>query len=240
VFVAIDNLPSKMDLIISNFLRILLLQLNKGSMCIVTLRSAETLKKQTHLGTTNIMPCPSLTELEATNLFVRKALPGRNLSFLTPNESEVVQTCVNLCVLYQYPLDHVYHPMALEALGYSLQEVHKRDPLEWNRQNAIPKKMADDDLTRIYAIIGKLYNTLNDLDKLLFRNVAGLSIDPEKLLDVNISFRRLAVALNTMERDIRQRVCLRGTNLSFKAHTNFYVTVACKYSLTGILFVWCS
>lgn len=205
VFVAIDNLPSKMDLRILRLVRILLWYLNKDSMCIVTSRSAETLTMLPYLG--NIMPCPSLTESEATNVFVRKALPGRVLSSMTPDESEVVRTCVNLCVLYQYPLDHhVYHPMALEALGYSLQGVHNQDPLEWKRQNAIPKKMAGDDRTRIYAIIGKLYSTLNDPDKLLFRTVGEFALDSERLLDQNILLKQLSVALNTNERDIRQRL----------------------------------
>jgi hypothetical protein len=93
VFVAVNNLPSRVDPI-STILKILPLCLNKDNMCMETSCSAETLKKLPYLGPEIIMRCPSLTETEATNVFVCNALPRRIPSSLTPDKSEVVETCV--------------------------------------------------------------------------------------------------------------------------------------------------
>lgn len=205
VFVAIDNLPPEVDSLVTSVARILE-SLSKGSMSIVTSRSSETLKKVSNLDRGNIKPLPSLTEAEAMHFFVRVALPMRLLSSLTPDELEVVRTCVNLCVsLKHFSFVSAYHPLALKAFGNSLKEVSALDPLEWDRQQAIPDRLADDDLTKIYEIVDGLYNTLHDADKLLFMDVAVFT-PPEGLFDFNFLLRWLSGVHDTNERDIRRRV----------------------------------
>ncbi|KAG0590866.1 hypothetical protein KC19_1G132100 [Ceratodon purpureus] len=172
VFLAIDNVgdfaASQMEA--RKYLRV---GLPSGSKVLVTARSREILVSV--IGAKYCKPIPRLEWLEAAALFLSYAAPNiSSVSFLKPEEREIVEKCLSECQFKDSGYStRQYHPLMLRALGTYFHDVGCDDVMSWGE--ALEKKgglQRCGEAGNVNEILGLNYGSLSDQVKLVFLDTA--------------------------------------------------------------------
>ena len=170
IFLAIDNVTDSIEVI--KQAQLLSTRLHKKNIVIVTSRALEVLKgRQLGMNENSLLEMPELEKEEAKALFIGNALP----EYIGMSDvDEIVNRCLEQCYFGKGDgKNYHYHPLALEVLGKQF------GGMEYNREKWARELEKVDVFNRkrdkehpLFGILRKSFESLWDVDKMLFMDVA--------------------------------------------------------------------
>jgi hypothetical protein len=146
-----------------------------GSKVLVTSRS-QTLLKIILKEAKYCKPIPRLEEMEASEVFLSVAAPELSLSSLHPDEQKIIKACLEECQFADdgYP-SRQYHPLVLKAFGAYFHDIEDHNVKNWEVALKEENKLQTSRESKsVFDILGLNYETLDDMQKLIFLDVAFL------------------------------------------------------------------